>query len=390
MRKHLVLAGGGHAHMVTLENIDRFVAKGYKVTVIAPSFHHYYSGMGPGMLGGTYSPDQIRFATRRLVELKGGIFVKDYVTRIDPVKKQVFTRSGNHFNYDVLSVNAGSRVPDHGLFADGEMPENAYAVKPIEKLMEARDRLKTLAVRKQKAVVSVVGGGPSSAEVAGNVWQLSRKLKVGSPFLIRIFAGRKFMGEFHDDVRVRVRRILTRRGIDIVETGYVKSVEADRITLASGAPYPTDFTFTALGVRPTDIFEPSGIPTGPDGGMRVNRYLASTVYPDIFGGGDCIYFEDQPLDKVGVYAVRENPVLFHNLMARLDGTPLVSFEPGEPYLLIFNLGGGQGVLRKKALLFGGRPAFWVKDFIDTRFMKKFQAAEKGNAPSSFSLRARNH
>ncbi len=62
MRKNLVLVGGGHAHMVTLEQIRTFVDKGHKVTVIAPSFYHYYSGMGPGMLGGVYSPDEIRFA----------------------------------------------------------------------------------------------------------------------------------------------------------------------------------------------------------------------------------------------------------------------------------------------------------------------------------------
>ena len=82
MRKHLILVGGGHAHMMTLENIGRFVEKGFKVTVIGPSFYHYYSGMGPGMLGGTYSPGEIRFATRDVVQKQGGIFIKDKVLRI--------------------------------------------------------------------------------------------------------------------------------------------------------------------------------------------------------------------------------------------------------------------------------------------------------------------
>jgi NADH dehydrogenase FAD-containing subunit len=95
--------------------------------------------------------------------------------------------------------------------------------------------------------------------------------------------------------------------------------------------------------------------------MRVNRFLQSTRYPDIFGGGDCIYFEDQPLDKVGVYAVRQNPVLLHNISARLDGGDLMPFDPGGDYLLIFNLGGGVGVLKKRWLEFGGRAAFVIKD-----------------------------
>jgi len=31
MKKNLILIGGGHAHMTALENISRFVEKGYKL-----------------------------------------------------------------------------------------------------------------------------------------------------------------------------------------------------------------------------------------------------------------------------------------------------------------------------------------------------------------------
>jgi hypothetical protein len=39
------------------------------------------------------------------------------------------------------------------------------------------------------------------------------------------------------------------------------------------------------------------------------------------------------------------------------------------------MGGGKGILRKRWLQFGGGPAFWVKDYIDRKFMQKFQALE---------------
>ena len=94
MKKHLVLIGGGHAHMVTLANLETFIDKGFGVTVIQPSEYHYYSGMGPGMLGGTYRPDDIRFATRRLVEAKGGRFVLGKASGIDPDKTACL--SGGH------------------------------------------------------------------------------------------------------------------------------------------------------------------------------------------------------------------------------------------------------------------------------------------------------
>jgi NADH dehydrogenase FAD-containing subunit len=371
MRQHLILVGGGHAHMMTLENIGRFVEKGFKVTVIGPSFYHYYSGMGPGMLGGTYNPNDIRFATRDVVQKQGGIFVKDKVLRIDPVKKEVCTETGHAFAYDVLSFNAGSYVP---MTPDMEKGGNIYSVKPIEKLMEASEKLKALFSEK-KIMVAIVGGGPSSAEIAGNTWHLAKKGKGHMPE-IRIFAGKKFMARFPENVRSRVRSSLVKRGIHIIETGYAKDIRPDMIILDSGETFPADFIFMALGVKPSAIFEASGLPMGPDKGLLVNQYLQSVQYPEIFGGGDCIYFEDQPLDKVGVYAVRQNPVLLHNLMAALEGKTLKSFDPGPEYLFIFNLGGGLGVLKKKQWVFGGRLAFIIKDYIDTKFMKKFQAVEK--------------
>ena len=66
--KHLVLAGAGHAHLETMRNIRSFVEDGVRVTVIGPAPNHYYSGMGPGMLGGFYQPAEIRFAVKKQVE----------------------------------------------------------------------------------------------------------------------------------------------------------------------------------------------------------------------------------------------------------------------------------------------------------------------------------
>ena len=82
MGKKLVLVGGGHAHMVTLANLHAFVDKGHDVTVIQPSEHHYYSGMGPGMLGKVYAPEDIRDFCRGQISHykipKYVAFVKDY------------------------------------------------------------------------------------------------------------------------------------------------------------------------------------------------------------------------------------------------------------------------------------------------------------------------
>ena len=164
MQKHLVLVGGGHAHMVTLRNLHSFIEKGYKVTVIGPSRYHYYSGMGPGMLGGTYTPDDIRFATDHVVTRAGGDFILDKVVKIDPANKTVLLENNDPINYDVLSCNAGSYVSWNQV--TGEQTD-IFSVKPIETLMKAQARLLELLSRK-KITVGIIGGGPSSLDIAGN------------------------------------------------------------------------------------------------------------------------------------------------------------------------------------------------------------------------------
>jgi len=356
--------------MVTLAKLHTFIEKGHRVTVIGPSDYHYYSGMGPGMLGKTYSPADIRFATKHVVEKQGATFIRAKAVRVNPDKKIVTLDAGDSVPYDIISFNAGSYVPRLNLSEDAE---TIFSVKPIEKLLQAQAKILELTDGK-KISIGILGGGPSSAEVAGNIWQLVHNAGRTMPD-IRIFAGNRFMSRFPENVRSKVQRSLEKRGIEINSGEYVQSIAAKSITLTSGQSHSLDFVFLAMGVKPNPIFKNSGIPTGPDGGLEVNEFLQSTAYPEIFGGGDCIYFKKQPLDKVGVYAVRQNPVLFRNLMAALSGEALTPFDPGGDYLLIFNLGGGTGVLRKRWLLLEGKLAFIIKDAIDRKFMKKFQALE---------------
>lgn len=371
MKKHLVLVGGGHAHMVTLAHLSIIKERGHDVTIIGPSEYHYYSGMGPGMLSGFYTPEDIRFATRHVVETQGCTFIKDKVVRVDPDARKVVLQSGHEISYDVVSFNAGSYVPAPG--QPTEAAGDVFSVKPIERLLEARDRIVDLTAKK-KISVAIVGGGPAAAEIAGNMSDLVKNAQFYPT--ITVFAGRSFMSRFPEGIRRKARQSLVSRGVKIVEDGYVSEVESGKVVLDSGQSHDVDFIMLATGVRPSTIFKESGLPVGPDGGLLVNKYLQSIEYPEMFGGGDCIYFQDKPLDKVGVYAVRENPILYHNLLATLEGEKLQPFDPGGDYLLVFNMGDGVGILRKKWLQFDGRLAFRIKDYIDRKFMRKFQAIEQ--------------
>ena len=135
MKKKLVIAGGGHAHMLTLSRLSSFVEAGYEVNVIGPSEYHYYSGMGPGMLGNTYSPEEVRFATKTVAEKMGATFTLGSVRQIDPVRQMVYLDSGDELPYDVLSCNLGSQVPNNLTVGP---QDDVFLVKPIEELLYVR------------------------------------------------------------------------------------------------------------------------------------------------------------------------------------------------------------------------------------------------------------
>ena len=367
MGKRLVLLGGGHAHMVTLANIHVLQSQGHAVTVVQPDEYHYYSGMGPGMLSGIYSPEEIRFATKLTVEKQGGVFVQAKAVLIRPRERKVRLDNGQDLEYDVLSCNVGSFVPP----IKGQEKGGCFTVKPIASLVQARQKTLQLLSR-GPARLGVVGGGPAALEIAGNLHRLARDAG-GRNAKVTVFAGRKFLAGLREPIRKLARNNLVQRGIEIVELGFVNRLDVDKVELEGAQTYASDLTMLAIGVKPSPLFVDSGLRVGPDGGLLVNEYLQHPDYPEIFGGGDCIHFEKQPLDKVGVYAVRQNPVLYHNLQASLDNDGLKTFHPGGDYLLIYNLGDETGIFSKRNLTFGGRPAFWIKDWIDRRFMKRFQS-----------------
>lgn len=371
MKKRLVLAGGGHAHMMVLAHLGDFIEKGHDATVIGPSDYHYYSGMGPGMLGGAYRPEDIRFATRHLVEKSGGSFRLGNVVRIDAAGRTVHLDQGDPVPYDVLSCNLGSHVNRD--IVKGDMT-GIYTVKPIERLMEARNEILAGSARNSISI-GIVGGGPSAVEIAGNIHRLVQSPGM-KPASIRILTRSSIMPHHPKGIRTKAEASLMKRGIEILKNCMVETISSGTVTEASGKCHEFDFIFLASGVKPNSVFRDSGLETGPDGGLLVNRHLQHTRHPEIFGGGDCIYFEDKPLDKVGVYAVRQNPVLQHNLMASLDGGEMKAFDPGGAYLLIFNLGDGTGIFHKWFVQFGGSLAFKIKDHIDRKFMATFHAFEK--------------
>lgn len=365
-KRHLVLVGAGHAHLETIAALRDIISDSAAVTVMSLGAYQYYSGMGPGLLAGHYSPGQVRFNVKALVESRGARFVEERVTRINAGEKTLQMESGTSIPYDVASFNVGSVINTGPLEI---MHDRMITVKPVERLFAARCGI-TRGLETAAVDVVVVGGGAAGVEIAAN----SSVLGAGLPNKPRVtlLTRGQILRQFPAAVRKRALKKLTDLGVTVMENAVVIGNSSETISIEGSADLHFDYALIATGTRPPALFQESGIPVGETGGLLVNEHLHSPQHPEIFGGGDCIDYGPRALKKVGVYAVRENPILLHNIKASLGQQPLESFEPQKHYHLALNMGDGSGISYRSPFIVSGKIAFKLKDYIDTAFMRRFQ------------------
>jgi NADH dehydrogenase FAD-containing subunit len=147
---------------------------------------------------------------------------------------------------------------------------------------------------------------------------------------------------------------------------------------------PADLVVWTAGTRAPDLFRDSGLPTDPHGFLLVEETLQASGVPEVFAAGDAASLVTAPqTPKAGVYAVRQAPVLVHNLSAALGrvargrpaggaGNELRAYHPQSRFLALLNTGDGRAIFSYGDLALAGRWAMHLKDWIDRGFMRRFQ------------------
>ena len=365
-RRRVVFVGTGHAHLHALKRAAEFTRRGFEVVAISPE-NFWYSGLATGVLGGHYQPKQDQVSIEALMAPGGSAasFLRDRVVAIDPAGKCVHLASGAILGYEVLSLNLGSETRPF----PGET-KCVFPIKPLGNLWELRQALQAAQIRGQMPRVVIVGGGASGCEIAANVRAL-----LGIAAGVTILApGREIAPAFPPRAAKALQEWLGTRDIRVHGDSRVSHVDGKVAVTEDGARHDFDFLINATGLHPPALLAGSGLPIGERGELLVDECLRSIGASDIFGGGDCVRFRGRELARIGVYAVREAPVLFHNLLATLEGRPLRAFQPQRYFLLILNLGGGVGLACWRNFYWLGRAAFWLKDRIDRAFLARYQTS----------------
>jgi selenide,water dikinase len=368
--KRLVLVGGGHAHVHVLAGLAARPLAGVEIAFVSPTPRHHYSGMVPGFLQGVYAESDLTLDLAWLARQACARLVEAAADGID-VPGRAVGAGGTRLPFDVLSLDVGSDPA--GLEVPGAR-EHTLTIRPMRRAVELRARVDALAraAGPDPVRIVVVGAGAGGVEVALAVHRRIRAVG-GRPAVTLVEAAPEVLPGYEGPVRRRAARILARRGVTVTTGTGVSRVTKDAVHLAAGAAVPADLVLWLTGAAGPAVLAGTRLALDARGFLLVGPTLRSVDGAPVWGAGDCVTLAEHPdTPKAGVYAVRQGPVLERNLRAALGGGRPAPYVPQGTFLSLLNTADGKALLRWHGVVSHSRWAWWLKDWIDRRFVRRYR------------------
>jgi selenide,water dikinase len=373
--KDIVLVGAGHSHVGVLRMFGMDPMPGVRLTLITRQVHTPYSGMLPGMIAGLYDHDQAHIDTGPLTRFAQARLYNSEAVGLDLEARQVICRDRPPVPYDLLSINIGSTPSARQIPGAAE---HAIPVKPIDGFIGRFEeaRLRVLAAN-GRARIGVVGGGAGGVELLLSLHRrLTRDVAAagfdpsGLTFTL-ITDSDDVLPTFPARMRRRFAEILRERGIRVLVGSKVTEVRADAVNVEGCGPIALDEVFWTTQAAAAAWLADTGLALDREGFIRVSETLQSVSHPEVFAAGDIASLEGHAPPKSGVYAVRSGPPLAGNLRRVLEGRPLARYKPQREALYLISTGERYALGARNGLTFEGAWVWKLKDFIDRRFMARF-------------------
>lgn len=367
LTRDLVLIGGGHSHALVLRKWGMNPLAGVRVTVINPGPTAPYSGMLPGFVAGHYTRDELDIDLVKLCRFAGARLILAAADGVDATAKTVSVAGRPPVAYDVLSIDVGitSAMPSLAGFADHGTP-----AKPLGPFASQWDHYRHTA---QSPTVAVIGGGVAGAELA-----MAMRHALAADATVHLIDRGTVLKDLGTAAQAKMRAALTTQNVGIIENADVVAVDAQGVQLADGRHITAAFVTGAAGAKPHDWQAHIGVNLH-DGFIAVGPTLQSSD-PAIFAVGDCAHMTQTPRPKAGVFAVRQAPILTHNLRAALAGTRMKNYAPQGDYLKLISLGTKRALAEKFGTALSGAMLWRWKDRIDWTFMDQFEKLPQMSRP----------
>lgn len=380
--RRILLVGAGHTNLHIVRMWMQQPIVDASLTLISPFPCATYSGMLPGTLAGLYAPSDMEIDLHRLTKFACVELIVDEAIAVDAVRKEVLFRERPPLTYDIASIGVGS-VPQQ---MDRLKTHPGFV--PIKPMFTALQRLDSAIQRIGNSPVrtAIVGGGAAGLEVAFCVEHRIRSAG-GTPKVTLVDANSKILTGFRPHTIHLAERELRQRGIDVRYGGRATGHSGLELTFDDGSLLMADVVIWVTGACPPPLLQHVNLPKAESGFLRVQNTLQSVGDASVFVVGDSAEMDSEEIDRAGVYAVRQGPILWQNLNRSLNGRELIAYTPQRDFLRLLATGDGRAIAQWK--WFAGIGAHWwrLKDRIDSKFMQMHRPTSAMKSPSRMNSQA---
>lgn len=364
--KNLILAGAGFANLYVLKALVKSPWPDLKVFLINRSHLQTHAGMLTHWMCGNAPLESCSINVQKLAQKAGAQFIEDDICGIDLACRSVALKSGQKWDYDVVSLALGGQIDS--LYLESE----AYRLIPVRPLLDfakAWEEMITSAARLDKIRVAILGGGAAGVELALIThWRLTRMVDARH-VKITLIAGDGLLPFFSKDARHLAQDMLAERRIQIVSGKAYAGKNG--LILGEGELLPVDFVLVATSVQPQSWFRETGLALCDEGFFAVQKTQQSTTNRAIFATGDCATRMDIAHERALSYAIAAAPAVNQNIFRQLRGRTLLDVPLPRRTLSILNTGPKVALMNYGAFTAAGYWNWRWKSWRDKRFIKQF-------------------
>jgi NADH dehydrogenase len=381
--QRIVIAGAGYAG---LHAALRLAAKpkrhpAVQLTLIDRHDYHQVLTELPRVAAGTRAADATRIPLDRV--LNGRIrFLETEVIGFDLADRTLQTKDGP-VAYTRLVLALGSRPNDFAIPGLAQRALSLYSASDAERVWAAAMTALTAAAaatdpeqQRRLATVVVGGGGATGVELAGELAEMlpeeaSRHgLAPDRPAVWLVEASPTILAGSSPQLINKASRILSDLGVQVRTNAAIAAATEEGFRLKDGQLVEGGVFVWAGGVKAPELVADSGLPTGHNGRVKVDRYLRALDHPDIYVAGDLASVVDprsgHVLPPLAQVALEEGETVARNLDAELEGRPLEAFTFHDKGFVV-SVGTRRGVADIAGITGGGQLAHLLKDAIEWEY-----------------------
>ncbi len=334
------------------------------------------------------SPGDIAYPIRSILRRqKNARVLLAEAVAVDAASRELVLADGR-IGYDFLVLATGAA---HSYFGHPDWERHAPGLKTLEDAIGIRGRIllafekaeRETDPRKRRLLLTfaLVGGGPTGAELAGAIGEISRHV-LASDFraidprearIVLVEAGPRILPNFPETLSAKAAAELEGLGVE-VRTGAAVTAIGDGFVQIGAERLEAGTILWTAGVAASAIARSLGVPLDRAGRVLIEPDLTIPGHPEIFLIGDLATLADaagKPLPGVAQVAIQQGRHAAENIEAARRGEPRRAFRYRDPGNLAV-LGRAAAIADMGRIRLSGFPAWLVWCFVHILYLIGFR------------------